>query len=477
MTEEADGRLNLIVVCFDTLRHDMIRHVGVDWIETPNMDRLARESVVFENCFAEGLPTLPVRRAWFTGMRSFPWRWQMDLAGLWPTLRGWHRIPDDQPTLAEILLEQGYTTGLVADTFHMLKAGTNFVRGFSAFDWIRGQETDPWKSGPLEAIDLARYAKPGTHIQPLRMLCQYLLNVQDRDTEDDYFCARVAASATRWLEQNADCQPLFLWVDFFDPHEPWDPPTRYADHYCPNYEGFEPIHGLAPNATGKEKERAKALYAGEVTFVDECFGKLLDKVETLGLMDNSVIMLVTDHGTELWEHGGLHKGGHKLHPYINQQAWFIRHPRGNLRDHRVEPFVQDHDLFPTVLRLLGLDGSPLDGCDVWPLVTGEVTSLRDHIVTGFNDWACVRDDEWLYQIMFGKEGAEPRLFHTPHDPDEQHNVADRYPDVLARQRERLEALLGQPLPAKLPDRTVPSAGPYVQRFDALMQMGKIRTPE
>ena len=76
-----------------------------------------------------------------------------------------------------------------------------------------------------------------------------------------------------------------------------------------------------------------------------------------------------------------------------------------------------------------------------------------------------------------KEGAEPRLFHHPEDPDEQHNVADRYPDVLARQRERLEALLGQPLPAKLPDRTVPSAGPYVQRFDALMQMGKIRTPE
>jgi len=402
VTEETDDRLNLIVVCFDTLRHDMIRHVGVDWIETPNMDRLARESVVFENCFAEGLPTLPVRRAWFTGMRSFPWRWQMDLAGLWPTLRGWHRIPDDQPTLAEVLLEQGYTTGLIADTFHMLKAGTNFVRGFSAFDWIRGQETDPWKSGPLEAIDLSRYAKPGTHVQALRMLCQYLLNVQDRHTEGDYFCARVAASAIRWLERNAGCQPLFLWIDFFDPHEPWDPPRRYADHYCADYEGPEPINGLPPNPTDKEKERAKALYAGEVTFVDECFGKVLDKVETLGLMDNSIIMLVTDHGTELWEHGGLHKGGHKLHPYINQQAWFIRHPHCDLRDHRVGPFVQDHDLFPTVLRLLGLDGSPLDGCDVWPLVTGEVTSLRDHIVTGFNDWACVRDDEWLYQIMFGR---------------------------------------------------------------------------
>ncbi|MFC1806039.1 sulfatase, partial [Planctomycetota bacterium] len=443
MTQDRDRRLSLIVVCFDTLRNDMIQHVGVDWIATPNMDRLARQSVIFERCFAEGLPTLPVRRAWFTGMRSFPWRWEMDLAGLWPTLRGWHRIPDDQPALAEMLLGQGYTTGLVADTFHMLKAGTNFVRGFSSFDWIRGQETDPWKAGPLDAIDLSRYARPGASIQPLRMLCQYLLNVQDRESEDDYFCARVASSAIRWLEANADDgQPLFLWVDFFDPHEPWDPPRHYADAYFDDYEGPELIHGTPPNPTEKEKERIKALYAGEVTFVDACFGRLLDKIEALGLLDSSIIMLVTDHGTELWEHGGLHKGGHKMHPYINQQAWFVRHPHAPLRDRRVSAFVQDHDLFPTALRLLGVEHALVDGIDVWPIVTGDAASVRDHIVTGFREWACVRDDEWCYQVQFEKPDAKARLFHHTEDPGEQHDVAAEFPESIPFLVENVRLLPG-----------------------------------
>ncbi len=473
MSNSPSQPMNLIVVCFDTLRHDFIRHTGVDWIETPNMDRMARESVIFSQCYAEGLPTLPVRRAFFTGMRSFPWRWDINPSGLWPTLRGWHGIPPDQPTLAEILLERGYTSGLIGDTLHMFKTGGNFTRGFTGYEWIRGQESDSWRTGPLSKIDMSKYVRPGQSRQTVRMLTQYLLNIQDRRAEDDYFCAQVAASATRWLEDNAELGPLFLWVDFFDPHEPWDPPMAYADRYYSGYEGPEPIHTSPfPEMPPAMKERVKALYAGEVTFADVCFGRIWDAVERLGLMDNSILMLVSDHGTELFEHGGTHKGANKLFPYINKIHWMIRHPKADLRDRRVEAFTQDHDLFPTALRLLGVDCPPVEGVDVWPLATGEGGPVRDHVVTGFGDFACVRDEEWNCQIRYEAPNAPAKLFHHAEDMAEKIDVATKYPDVVARQKSRLEALLGQTLPARPMDKTYPSAGPYVQRYENLVKQGR-----
>lgn len=119
----------------------------------------------------------------------------------------------------------------------------------------------------------------------------------------------------------------------------------------------------------------------------------------------------------------------------------------------------------------------MEGVDVWPLVTGEASTIRDHIITGFHDWAAVRDKEWNYQVRFEDPEAEPRLYHHTEDPGEQRNVAAEHPDVVAKQRGRLEALLGQSLPAKLPDTTHPSAGPYVTRFDRLFESGKIKLPE
>jgi len=442
-------KLNLVVICLDTMRYDMIRRLGVDWIRTPNMDRLASQSVVFENCFAEGLPTL----------------------------RGWHRIPPQQTTMAELLQHAGYTSALIGDTPHMNRAG-NFHRGFTCYDWIRGQESDSFNTGPADAADLSKHVKSGAkNTQRLRMLFQYLLNIKDRRTEDDYFCAQVFDKSARWLEENVDNQPLFLWADSFDPHEPWDPPTRFADLYCPGYEGPELIlAGVDDGLTPKEKERVKALYCGEVTFVDERLGRLLDTIERLSLRDNTIVMLVTDHGTELYEHGGLHKSGQRLFPYLTRQAWLVRHPRLGFKERRVKPFVQTEDVFPTTLGLLGVSHGPVDGVDVWSLATGERAVVRDHVITGFQSFASVRDEEWNFCINFEKPGARGQLYHHASDTSEQKDVAGDCPDVVDKQRKRLEALLGQPLPAKLPDRTVPTEAPYHKHFEKLLKAGKIALP-
>lgn len=449
--------MNMVCICLDTFRADIIGEgKKLSFVETPNLDRFARESVIFDQAFGECQPTLQMRRAFFTGKRSFPWRYNFDRRGLHHHAAGWHKIPPDQDTLAEILVHHGYLTSLISDTYHMFKATTNYTRGFVTYDFIRGQESDRWRFGDLKKIreKLKHYVDHPDASSLNAHLIQYLFNVQDRAREEDYFCAQVFIKAAEWLEDNVNNQPFFLWIDSFDPHEPWDPPKEYADKYCPNYEGKEYILGrLPPNATEKEVERVKALYYGEVTLVDKWFGYFMHKLEDLGLLDNTIIMLLSDHGTQLMDHGRFGKGPNELHPFNTQILWYIRHPQGPRNKH-ISAFVQGHDVMPTILSLLNIPYASVDGENVWPLVTGEKEQIRDHVVIAWAGWTSgpavgrvsVRDEEWNYVCSVGREDPNQELYHLPSDPEEKMNVASEYPEVVSKQRKRIEAVLKQPLP-------------------------------
>jgi arylsulfatase A-like enzyme len=136
--------------------------------------------------------------------------------------------------------------------------------------------------------------------------------------------------------------------------------------------------------------------------------------------------------------------------------------------------VQSHDLMPTLLRLLDIPYANVDGKDAWALVTGESDQLRDHIVSGWAGFvegnaggrAAVRDDDWNYVTTIHTEDPEPELYNLHADPNEVHNIHDTHPEVIERQRRRLEAVLGQPLPAKLNEVCDPSLSPlriYLQK--------------
>ena len=139
--------MNIILICLDTYRADLIAATKRnDFIKTPNLDRLIQEGVLFENAFGEGQPTIQYRQSLCTGMRTFPFDKDYDTKGMWPVLAGWHKIPPEQPTLAEVLLENGFVTGLVSDTYHMFKPTQNFTRGIASWNFIRGQEEDNYRS-------------------------------------------------------------------------------------------------------------------------------------------------------------------------------------------------------------------------------------------------------------------------------------------------------------------------------------------
>jgi arylsulfatase A-like enzyme len=466
--------VNLVAIVLDTLRYDCVHHKpapGIAKVETPHLDALRRDGVSFGNIYGEAEPTIPVRRALWTGLRSFPWRFDFDTRGLWPNARGWHKIPAEHTTLSEILLESGYRTGLIGDVYHIFKPTQNFTRGFFNWEFVRGQETDNWKGGSVDLImdEARRYTRepdPAQHAS----LVQYLLNKRHFRSEAELTSVSVVQRGMDWLKENHDTGPFMLWMEAFDPHEPWDPPREYANRY---YEFPKGKHGIEfiypPEAaligTDEEKERTKALYYGEITFMDHVIGRLLNTLADLGRLEDTVVMITSDHGTELLDHGRFGKNENHLYAHNTQLNWIVRHPQGLGRGQTVDAFVQNHDIVPTALDMLGLldkwpgatavDRPDWAGRSALPLIEGrEGAAGRDHVITGWGSMASVRDGNWNYVVRFeGPEGTE-RLYDLQADPLETKDVAADHHTVVRENRRRLEALLGQELGTKLPDGTL-----------------------
>jgi len=457
---------NLIVICLDTFRADIPgQDQALSFVRTPNIDRLAQESVVFSRCYAEGLATMPVRRCWFTGVRSFPWRFDTPSEGMHMRVgHGWHPIPHDQDTMAELLHDAGYMTGFIADTFHLFKPCCNFTRGFMSWEQIRGHENDFLRTGPLDRIDLAAHV-PDDEASPVKhpTLAQYLLNALDRSYEEDYYAARVFRTAAKWVEDNRSNAPFFLWIDSFSPHELWDPPRYYADAYFsdPSVKDYilPQVVNRLDHPTEAEVERTKALYYGFVTYVDRWIGHLLTTLDATRLWDDTIVMFVSDHGTELMDKGQFSKSASKLFPYTTRLNWFIRHPDGP-RGVTCDAWTQSHDFFPTTMALLGASPGASDGHDVWPLglagfreakicLSPSTSTPRDHVLTGCQHYVCVRDDRFSVHVDVSqsRENAVTAVFDLAADPDETNNAAGRHPDVEKQAIERVEAVAG-PLPAE-----------------------------
>jgi len=433
--------MNLICVMLDSLRYDHVGCYGNDWIKTPNLDAFARESAVFTNAYPEGLPTIPVRTALFTGQRTLPYR-------------PWQPLVKEDITVAELLDHYGYTSALITDTYHLFKPDMNFHRHFSCFRWIRGQEADAYETAP-HGKNIDHFAKPAMHGDRIMlMLDQYLRNTAHFRNEEDYFAAQVFQEAMRWLEGSHTTQPFFLWVDSFDPHEPWDPPPPYDTMYTDrNYSGPKLIHpkyGPVDWMTEEELAYVRGLYAGEVTFVDRWFGCFMDTVERLGLLDNTLIMVIADHGHPHGDHGTIMKTHANLYSELLRIPFMIRHPDGAHAGERVDALVQTHDVPPTLLDIMGLskETHAMHGKSVWPVVEGRQEKIRDYVTVGYHEspYRCVRDKRWSFVKRLPEEKDE--LYDLVNDPKEQHNLIDERPE----EAERLESYL---------DRYTRSAAPQI----------------
>jgi len=178
--------LSFIVIMCDTLRYDYIGFNGNTHTQTPNIDAFAAQSQVFDKAYAGGFPTLLNRAELFTGRYMFP-------------CMGWEDIPAEETVLAQVLNDEGYTTGLVFDTWHLKAHQFSFDRAFGSWHWIRGQENDRYSTIPLHP---SLPASPEKLRHGAVVIEQYLRNVSKRQGESDYFVARTMQTAIEWLRDN-----------------------------------------------------------------------------------------------------------------------------------------------------------------------------------------------------------------------------------------------------------------------------------
>jgi len=435
--------VRIILIVSDTFRYDHLGLHGNDWIITPELDQFGREAVVFDNCYVSSFPTIPHRCDMNTGRWGFPFH-------------GWQPLEPDEIPLAERLRDAGLFTQLICDCPHMLRWGVNFWRGFHGYYWNRGQESDiPFLR--LNELPETMYERSKTISWDMKEIGGTLVDVhrwinQERVWEGDTFAATTSQFASKWIEQNYKCEDFFLWVDFFDVHEPWDPPEHFVELYDPGYtcqRMMHPNYGRASWYTTDELRNLRANYAGEVTLISKWVGNLLRKIKDCGIYDDTLVIFTSDHGMYIGEHDRTGKHNHHesddrgdwpMYKEITHIPLMVKPPhcKGGLR--RSEP-VQPPDICPTILEAAGV-GVPenMMGRSLGPLLDGAGgTWDRKYAVSGrqITDSAdrfppiTVSDGAWSLHVGAGRE---PELYDLASDPGQETNVAADHADRVAEMK-------------------------------------------
>ncbi len=436
--------MNVILVIFDSLRKDCLGVYGSPpWgkVYTPHFDAFARESVVFTRAYPESLPTLQTRRAIYTGQRVYPFHdGDFHLKGGFVGAPGWGPIPENQPTLAEMLGEAGYRTGLISDVYHMFKPSKNFWRGFDQWTFLRGQETDPSRSGPRLTQAEIDYWLPDEIQNDLRQrqpfvefIQKCIMNIHQRTKEEDYFAPRVLKEAALWLEQNQDADKFFLTVESFDPHEPWLIPEHYRKMYLEE-DGREQVVSLYRDVSSMDRKllkRTQANYSGSVTQCDRWFGYFMESMRVLNLLDNTMVILTSDHGHSIGDGNYMGKRGYPSTPEVYDIALMIRFPKARYAGTTSNMFVQHHDITAAILETANVKApTEIDGLSFLENALAGKSGPRDRVTVGWGSAVTLITDRWWFNCKVDGTGAF--LYDLKNAQPFIGNVADDNTDVVNR---------------------------------------------
>jgi arylsulfatase A-like enzyme len=285
---------------------------------------------------------------------------------------------------------------------------------------------------------------------------QYLANTRHWQAEEDTFGAQVCLRAARYAEDLASHpEPFFLWVDLFDPHEPFDAPpaylARYWDQPLPTPGRYLFGYGVDSSKVRPEDlPLIQAAYRAEVTLVDRWIGHLLETLRVAGLYDNSLIVFTSDHGTEFNEHGVTMKHYFALYDTTIALPLLVRRPDERQRGRAVSALVSAEDFMPSWLSLLGVEPpqGQITGRDFAPLMDGSSGAIRDACLSAYDGYGAVRDLDWLYIFPLAgvgesfQEGAfdmtrfGEQLYDLRRDPGQVANVLGQHPERRRSMRAR-----------------------------------------
>ena len=318
---------NIVLITLDTLRADHLSCYGYQKSTTPNLDRFAEESVIFKNAYATSPWTSPSHASLFTGM--YPSK--HGLHHNWKVMNSNRVVPlsEDHQTLAEILAGQGYNTAGIIGGF-WCKSTVGLAQGFDHYD------------------DALINVIPDLQHFTLFKIINKFFPLHDSAVRRGLNFSRVASQINRrvfsWLEENYQT-PFFLFINYFDPHYPYLPPDEYSQLFKEN-------ETSVVNESEKNRMDLLAQYDGEIAYVDNKVGILLEKLKELNVYENTLIIITSDHGEFFGEHG-LWFHAHELYQGVIKIPLIIKYPLSSKRGVSSER-VSLVDIMPTILDVLNL---------------------------------------------------------------------------------------------------------------------------
>jgi arylsulfatase A-like enzyme len=456
---------NTLLLITDSTRFDYIRRFNPhSRAKTPNIDALSRDSLSFSLAVPEAMPTGPARRAFLTGVRSFPFRNYVPTKGL-PVGPGWIPIPDTYPLVTEVMGEAGVETAYCTDNPFLI--GPRFANFRRTVDWIKPSFSQgayrflnkPFKR-PATRSMIERFLLPAlsNSVEVGRLRAMVGWNSIYRDNDRQYPAARVVRAGMNLLDDLEKRRPFFLGVDSFDPHEPFDAPRVYQiasgkPKGIQKREGIIPIQPFETpyswvihlDLDDDTIERVRELYAAELSYVDAWIGRLMNKLADMKLLDETVIYYMSDHGLTLGENGVMGKDGARAQWHIYHVPAMIRHPEGKLAGQMSDYLASNHDVAPTLLSFMGVRApGMMNGEDLSVLFEGREPPARPHFTSCYDDYVLAGDRDWF--LLADSEGRLKRLYDKHADPKELRDVAAQHPELVDKYWKLLEDEAGGTLP-------------------------------
>ncbi len=397
--------MRVILVFFDTMRYDHAGFNGYAKPTTPNLDRLASEGVVFAQSYPTDVPTQPCYTATLTGRRGLT-------TGVVTHGQPEETVGDGVPTFPLVLARQGVLTAAVSSLYRFRRW---FARGFS------------------------HYLDPNINV--------WLQHV----TADD-----VNRQALPWLRAHGR-EEFFLFLHYWDPHTPYS--KELGDYVDLFYEGGDPTdpdndsladlrrqplmhffrrrqyEELCPGLT--DLAYVLAHYDAEIRYADDRFGQVLEVLDEVEALEDTLIVFTSDHGEDFGEHGVFcdHMDAYEPTAHVPLMVWCP----ALVKARRTEALVQHTDLAPTILEAFGAQVPPgFEGRSLWPLLRGETDEHYDAVFTNQGLWSAqrgLRTPEWTLMKTLECGMLEPRpateLFDRRADVFEQRDLAAANPGLVA----------------------------------------------
>ncbi len=428
-------RPNILFITTDQQRYDTIHAHGYSFMNTPNLDRLAREGCSYTHAYSPNPVCIPARHNILCGLpckdHTFDDNYFDDS----------HQIPYYLPTFAQILSDAGYDTIAIGKMhFQPYRRHNGFHRLLMMDEIPRFREDDEYaiymkeKYPYLQSLHGVRHA---LYMQPQQSLVK----------EEDHGSSWVADQTINYLRTKSKDRPFMLWAGFISPHPPFDVPASYADMYKGKDIPKPSISETSLSTLAKENiniadypntetlMRARELYYASISFVDTNIGRILKELEEIGELDDTLILFTSDHGEMLGDLGTYQK----FLPYDSSSRvpMILRYPACVKPNTTCDEFVDLNDILPTFLDAAGVpypDKRKLPGGSLLKHDKDRTSQYIEH-QHGNRRWVSLQKDGYKYNYYYG--GPREELLDMKNDPQETRNLLETNKEEMETIRKQL----------------------------------------